>query len=181
MIILYDTETTGLPNPLGSPLDRQPKIIEFAAIKIDEKLEEVDRIKFLCNPMMQLSDIITKITGLKQEDVENEQTFSFYYPKICEFFLGADTLVAHNLPFDRSLLTFELQRLGKMNAFPWPYKHICTMEKSQHMSRTGKWLKLTDLHQEMTGEEFINGAHRAMNDVEALLRVFKAMRQKELL
>lgn len=181
MIICFDTETTGLPNAEGAPLDSQPKIIEFAGIKFDDDFNEQERLTFICNPMCQLSDIITKITGLQQKDVENEQSFSFYYEAICNFFLGVDTVIAHNLPFDISMLKFEMQRLGKMTAFPWPYKHICSMEKSQHMSRTGKWFKLGELHQQLLGEPFINGAHRAMNDVEALTRCCKKLREQQII
>ena len=37
-MIFFDLETTGLPKAEGSDLDMQPKIIEFGAIKLDERL-----------------------------------------------------------------------------------------------------------------------------------------------
>lgn len=179
MIIVYDTETSGLPNVEGSPLDLQPRIIEFAGIKLDEDLNEVERLTFICNPMLQLSDIITRITGLRQSDVDDKQPFTFYYDQLCKFFLGCDTLIAHNASFDVSLLKFELQRMGKLQQFPWPYKHICTIEKTMHVA--GYKLNLTKLHKHCTGEDHINGAHRAMNDVEALIKCVKFLREKQLL
>jgi DNA polymerase III epsilon subunit-like protein len=168
--IVFDTETTGLPNPDGSPLDKQPKIIEFAAIKLDDQLQELERLTFMANPMCILDDFITKLTGLRNSDLDDKPSFSYYYPQLCDFFLGCDTLIAHNLMFDHSLLQW---------AFPWPHKQICTVEKSLHLH--GYRLKLALLHKELLGEDFVNGAHRAMADVEALVRCVRKLREKELL
>lgn len=179
MIIVMDTETTGLPNAEGSPLHSQPKIIEFAGIKFDDDFNELERLTFICNPMLQLQDIIVKLTGLKQSDVDDKETFSFYYDALCKFFLGCSTMIAHNLSFDLSMMKFEMQRMGKQWAFPWPYKHICTIERSMHFEKYR--LNLGKLHKRLTGEEFTNGAHRAMADVEALVRCCKKLREQELL
>ena len=53
-MIVFDLETTGLPKAEGSDLDMQPRIIEFGAIKVDDNLEEVDRLEFFCNPGHEL-------------------------------------------------------------------------------------------------------------------------------
>lgn len=177
-IIIFDVETTGLPNAEGAPLDSQPRIIEFAGIKLDDELNELERMEFICNPMCQLSDIITKITGLRQTDVEDKLPFSNYYEQLCKFFLGCSKLVAHNATFDVSMLRFELLRMGKLCAFPWPYNHICTIEKTMHYH--GYRLNLGKLHKKLINEEHVNGAHRAMPDVEALVRCFKALRKESL-
>lgn len=177
--IVMDTETTGLPNSEGAPLDSQPRIIEFAAIKLDDELNEISRLEFICNPMCQLSDIITKITGLRNSDVDDKLPFTNYYQQLCDFFLGCDKLVAHNATFDVSLLRFELQRMGKLCNFPWPSVHICTIEKTMHYH--GYRLNLGKLHKKLTGEEHVNGAHRAMPDVEALVRCVKVLCKEELL
>lgn len=177
--IVYDTETTGLPNAEGSPLESQPKIIEFAGIKLDHELNEVGRLEFICNPNCQLSDKITEITGLRNSDVDDKEPFTAFYKQLCDFFLGVPNLIAHNATFDVSMMRFELQRMGKMCNFPWPHNHFCTIEKSYHLN--GHRLNLTKLHKHCTGEDHINGAHRAMNDVTALVKCVKWMRQKELL
>jgi len=45
MTIIFDTETTGLPVNSIIDIKKQPEIIEFAAIKIDdETLDEIDRL-----------------------------------------------------------------------------------------------------------------------------------------
>lgn len=173
-MIVFDTETTGLPAAEGSPLHLQPKIIEFAGIKLhDETLEEQDRLEFLCNPGMPLPEIITKITRLTDKDLESEPPFEANLPRVIDFFLGERVMVAHNVDFDRKLLTYELQRIGMMDRFPWPFHHKCTVEAS--FSINGHRLNLKKLHTLATGQDF-EDAHRAMPDVEALVRCVKYLR-----
>jgi DNA polymerase III epsilon subunit-like protein len=174
-MIFFDLETTGLPKAEGSDLDMQPKIIEFGAIKLDEGLVESDRIEFLCNPGYPLEPIITKITGIKDEDLKDEKPFIANYQRVCEFFLGEKTVVAHNLPFDRKILKFELERLDKLTKFPWPYEHICTVEIGEGV--WGKKRKLGDIYEEITGEK-IDGAHRSTVDIEAMIEIFKWYRKE---
>ena len=174
-MIVFDVETTGLPKAEGSDLDMQPQIIEFGAIKLDDDLKEIDRTEFFCNPNQPLPEIIKKITGITDGQLKDEKPFVAYYQQLCEFFLGETTMVAHNLPFDRKLLKFELERMDKLTAFPWPYKHICTVEISQAV--WGKRRKLVDLYEEITGKPH-KGAHRATADVEALIEVLKWYRKE---
>ena len=170
-MIIFDLETTGLPKAEGSDLDSQPKIIEFGAIRVtDGNLEEVDRIEFFCNPGYPLDPKITKITGITDEMLKDEKPFIANYHKLCDFFLGEKILVAHNLPFDRKVLKFELERLDKMTKFPWPPEHICTVEVGQKV--WGKMRKLGDVYEELFGKK-IEGAHRSMNDVEATAEIVK--------
>lgn len=174
-MIVFDTETTGLVKKGNVPLHEQPHIIEFAAIKLnDETLEEKERIQFLCKPPVKIDAVITNITGLDDEKLMNEKPFSAYLEQLQKFFFGEWTLVAHNLPFDRNMMAFEMKRLNKGTMFPWPPEHICTVERSYDIN--GYRLNLTKLHALATGEDHINNAHRAMNDVEALVKCIKYLR-----
>ena len=93
-----------------------------------------------------------------------------YYSKLCEFFLGEECLVAHNLAFDRKILKFELERNDKLTKFPWPPNHICTVEVGQAV--WGKMKKLGDIYEELFGKK-IDGAHRSLVDVEATVEIIK--------
>ena len=177
--IIMDFETSGLPNADAAPLDSQPHAIEWAAIKIDDECNEIGRMEFICKPPIQISDIITKITGLTNDDLKDKQPFEFFLPQMEEFFLGTRGLIAHNLTFDENILKYELRRLNRLTSFPWPPKHICTVEKTFHLN--GHRLNLAKMHLQLTGEEFTNGAHRAMNDVEALLRCVKVLTTKGII
>jgi DNA polymerase III epsilon subunit-like protein len=178
-IAIFDTETTGLLNAEGAPLESQPRIIEFAGIKLNKDLEEIERFEFICNPQCKLSDKITEITGLRDSDVADKPIFSSFYDKLCAFFLGCDTGIAHNYTFDLGMLRYEMVRLGRQFYFPWPYNGVCTVEKTMHIR--GHRLNLTKLHKHCTDEDHVNGAHRAMNDVQALLRCVKKLREQNVL
>ena len=175
-MIVFDLETTGLPKAEGSDLDLQPKIIEFGAIKVtDSHFKEIDRIEFMCNPGHNLDPKIIKITGIKDEDLKDQKPFISHYKKLAEWFLGEKTFAAHNLPFDRKVLRYELERVDKLTKFPWPIEHICTVEVGQ--SVWGKMRKLGDIYEEIMGKK-IEGAHRSLNDVEATIEILKWYRKE---
>lgn len=175
--IVFDTETTGLPKPLGNKLEDQPKIIEICCVKLDDNLEVIDSYETLINPEQEIEPKITQITGITNDDLKGQRTFKEVYAELAEFFLGVDILVAHNLPFDRSLLSFELERLDKLRNFPWPIHHICTVQKS--MKIEGYRLNLGKLYHIATGKEFVD-AHRARADVDALCECFRYLIEQKL-
>jgi len=80
-------------------------------------------------------------------------------------------MIAHNLSFDRSMIANELLRIDKLLQFPWPIKHTCTVEKSIHIEQ--RRMSLTRLHEHLLGTGF--NAHRAKDDVHALVRCYHAM------
>jgi DNA polymerase III epsilon subunit-like protein len=169
-MIIFDLETTGLPKAEGSDLDLQPKIIEFGAIKLNEDFEQIETLEFMCNPGHDLDPKITKITGITDEDLKDKKPFISHYKELAEWFLGERCFAAHNLPFDRKVLRYELERHDKLTKFPWPIEHICTVEVGQ--SVWGKMRKLGDIYEELFGKK-IEGAHRSLNDVEATIEIIK--------
>lgn len=178
-MIIFDTETTGLLAPDAAPLIAQPKIIEFAAIKLDdETFEETGRLEFLCNPGEPLKEIINKVTGLYDKDLEDKPSFGHYYNDLCEFFIGERNLIAHNINFDVGMLKNDLSRIGKLTSFPWPPNQICTVDASY--SIRGRRLKLGILHELVTGQPH-EDAHRAMADVEGLVTCVLWLIQENLL
>lgn len=178
-MILFDTETTGLPELSVKPVETQPRIIEMAFKKIDwETLEEVDRFVTLVHPgpdFTALDPKITEITGLTFEDLKGARRFPAHYTRLCDFFLGERTLIAHNLPFDAAMLRYELTRIGREFQFPWPCEHICTAERSQDL--TGKYISLTNLYTHYYGVD-PGQQHRGMGDVDILHDVVRAMRKE---
>lgn len=174
-MIVFDTETTGLPKPEGVPLELHPQIIEYAGIKLDDStLEEIGRFEFLANPGAPLPAIIVKITGLTDSILAPERSFGASFKKLAEFHLGERTLVAHNAAFDRYMMVLEMKRLGKMEHFPWPLEYKCTVEAAQPIF--GRKAKLGEVHKHFFGAEH-EEAHRAMPDVEALVRVVRELRK----
>ena len=169
-MIVFDLETTGLPLAEGADLNLQPRITEFGAIKLDEDLKEIDVIEFLVNPGIPLDPKITKITGLTDDMLKDQKPFIARLDQLVDFFLGVRILVAHNLPFDRAILKFELERVGRILSFPWPPEQICTVEVGETV--WNKKRKLGDIYLEVTGQEH-KGAHRSIADVRALIEIVK--------
>lgn len=175
-MIIWDTETTGLVKPSTVPLSEQPKIIEFAGIKVDNKtLKEVARLEFLVNPEQILDPIITKITRITDAMLEKEEPFIAHYEELADFYVGETHMAAHNLGFDRDMLTFDLTRIDKLRNFPWPMRHICTVEASYPIRNHR--LKLSMLHEIVKGAQH-KEAHRAMADVEALTECVRWLKKK---
>ena len=175
-VLVFDTETSGLPKHHFAALNTQPHVLEFAGIVIDNKegeFEEVQRFTFYANPGIRIDDEITKINGISEKTLKGEKPFSYNEPVLSEMLRTVDAVAAHNLPFDMKMINFEYTRLG-MDA-PWPPKRICTIEATMHLA--GYRLKLQALHELLLGVGF-EGAHRAMNDTEALVRCFKEMAKR---
>lgn len=174
MIIFTDTETTGLPLPLPAKLELQPHITEIYAALTDDNGNIVKEFETLVNPEVPIPDFITKITGIDNMTVINEPTFNDIHKKLTKFFRKADTLVAHNLSFDKGLFDFEYQRLG-FEKSPLPVNLFCTVEQSMHIK--GFRLRLKELHEMVTGLPEIPGAHRAKNDVLAMIKCWKWLKE----
>lgn len=164
--IVFDCETTGLLlHPLAA-LSLQPRIIEFGAALLEDG-EEVHRISLLINPQQDISDEITKITGIKNEDLHDQPPFAERLPFIRAAFAGCDLMVAHNLSFDRGMMRNELRRL-EVTDFPWPAKGICTVELFRE--QWGHRPNLKKLYAATIGAP-LEQSHRAADDVGALVEI----------
>ncbi len=173
-MIIWDTETTSLLQPEAVPLDQQPRLIEFAGIKLADEppYKELGRLEFLCAPGILLPEIIVKITGLTDEKLKDAPEFARVYPALCDFWRGEVISIAHNHDFDLGILSLALRRIGKQYAFPWTSRQICTAEASRSIA--GHRLKLAELHEQATGKSH-KEAHRAMPDAEGLVTCLRFM------
>jgi len=167
--LAFDTETTGLLKSDSNDIKEQPYIIEFYACKLDDDFNLLDEYETFIKPPVPITQTITKITGITEDDVKDAPTFLDVYEEIGSFFVGVDEVIAHNLPFDRSMLANELIRINKLINFPWPMKHTCTVEMSMGIEQ--RRLTLNSLHEYATGKPMAK-AHRAKGDVFALVRCY---------
>lgn len=167
--IIFDLETTGLLKHPHAKLATQPKAIEFGAVLLDEGCAVVDKLQLLINPGQPLEAIITKITGLTDEDLFEEPSFAEVWPQIRALFSRADVMISHNLPFDSGVLGWELHRWG-IEGFAWPRHKICTVQ--ENVPAWGRRPKLTELYAAETGQPLAQ-THRAIDDVMALVEVIR--------
>lgn len=171
-MIVFDTETTGLPLPGVVSLKAQPRIIDFAAIQLDPYTgDEVNRFEVLIHPECTIPSEITKITGYKDSDFIGAPVFADILSGLAHFFLGETAFLAHNLAFDKTLLRFELERLDAVTAFPWPMKGLCTVQL--FIEEFGKRPRMIELYEATLGRK-LDQKHTAMADVEALVEIVRA-------
>jgi len=170
MIAFIDFETTGLiqPSALGEKV--QPHIIEACVIvKTADLMDTTDMYNVLVKPPVAIPKKITKITRIDDSMVKGALTFAEHVEPLAAVLEGVDTIVAHNAPYDLGVLDWELMRLG-VEDFPAPQNVICTVEKSLPIKRHR--LKLVDLYEIATGKRYDDKAHRALDDVNALIECY---------
>lgn len=186
--VVFDTETTGLIENGAIPLKRQPHIIELCAVKIDltpncfrgagsdEEWRSWRDNHLAQAPMFtslfhhpKLPEETESITGISQDMVNLAPQFASKLRELQSFFFGTSIMVGHNLSYDRDMLAMELRRLDAQYKFPWPPRHICTVEATEN--EEGYRIGLNDLHERLTGVRF-SEHHRAEPDTRATARCF---------
>lgn len=176
--VVFDTETTGLTLPAVTDLDKQPRIIEIGAAIVNSSGEVEATFSELIHPGVQITDEITKITGITNDDLIGRPTFADVLPRLRDFFLlGPDYLIAHNAEFDTSLLRFELARIG-VTDFPMPRETICTVAEYQHVF--GRNARLVELYALFVGKPLAQ-THRALDDVMALVEMARCAKLFEVI
>jgi len=91
MFISLDLETTGFDK-------ENDNIIEFGAIKFDLEGNQ-ETLQFLINPQTSIPQIVTYITNISDEDVQDAPTIDEKAQEIQDF-IGDLPIVGHNIQFD---------------------------------------------------------------------------------
>jgi len=166
MKILYlDLETTGLDTA-------RDRVVEFGLMLEDETTGKVESFEALVNPGMPIPEEVSAIHGIRDEDVKDQPSLSQSLPKIQEWIESCDILAGYNVSFDLKVLMAEARRVSV--PLPLHSKRIWDMQKIffHHEPRT------LSAAMKFYCQREIDGAHRALNDVEATRDVFIAQRKR---
>ncbi|MDF9638845.1 3'-5' exonuclease [Bacillus cereus] len=157
MFTVLDFETTGL-----SYLEEQ--VIEIAAKRLNDKLEVVGEFHAMValKEGKELNAFITNLTGITPKDLKNAMLEGEALDTLKRF-IGDSIVVAQFASFDLSFLSKVLK----------PKQYICTRSLSRLINPTEK-AGLADLVKRY--DVTLDGHHRAMNDVDATIEVFKIMK-----
>jgi ATP-dependent DNA helicase DinG len=161
---VLDWETTGLTLHDRASLDKQPYAIEFGMAHI-ERGKITTTYETLIKPPIAIPEVITKITGLTDEDLADAPSFVEAWP-IIKLAIDVDILIAHNLPFDLSILKFEIARNNIQVELP--KENVCTVQL--YHDQFGRRMKLVELYEVKLGKQLAQ-THRAMDDVQALCEI----------
>lgn len=171
-ILFLDTETTGLPEALGTDLHHMPYITEICIIRTNKKLVVQQILDTLIDVPVEIEPFITKHTGISNAllTMAGAKPFAKSYKAIKAICKGAGRLVAQNLPFDDRMLEIDSQRVNKKTPIPKGIDRFCTVEQSKHI--WGIRMNSKELYKLATGKEIV-GIHRARVDVEAMIQYYR--------
>jgi DNA polymerase-3 subunit epsilon len=179
MLLFFDTETTGFVSKncaLNDP--RQPHLVQLGAILTTETGRVVGEMNLIVAPAdWIIPEDVAKIHGMDQ-DLALQYGFGEHavFKTFCAMCNKAKRLIAHNIPYDLSILRIAHARYGSDEQYE-KLEHFCTMEASTPIcklpGRYGnyKWPKMVEAYKHFFGREF-EGAHDAMADIRACRDVY---------
>jgi len=182
MYLIFDTETTGLPQNWKAPLtdfDNWPRLVQLAWQVHDIEGKLIDVKNYILKPEgFDIPYNAAKIHGISTQRAEKE---GMPLVEVLEIFMQelekVKFVVGHNISFDNSIVGCEFLRKNMPNllqSMPAIDTKDDATDYCQILGGRGgkfKWPKLTELHQKLFGEDFAE-AHNASADVEATARCF---------
>lgn len=130
----------------------------------------VYRESALIRPPRGMSAVCQAVHGLTWDDVKGAPPFAAVWPKVLPVIAGATALVAHNAPFDRSVLS---ACCTAARIAPPPHDWVCTLALAKKRWRPPATNRLPDVCSRL-GIDFANH-HEAGADAEAAARVYLAL------
>ena len=193
-IVLFDTDTTGLPEAPIRRGEKSPELVQLAWCVLDSQLREIKR----CNRFISgvtIPSEATAIHGITTEELKKKGEAA---RDVLLDFLGdwdGDTLlVAHNLAFDLKVLGEALKRAGctqgqirKVSCHAAQYSYCtmletCDLCKLPHLEHTNarsiphqepyKYPRLEELHSFLFGNDPTGETHDAVQDLDTCIRCF---------
>lgn len=189
MKLFIDTETTGIPKfnlPPNHP--DQPHIVQLGAILASEQGREVMTINVLLNQDCEIPDRAREVHGISTEFMrEYGISASSVMTLLLEMSRKANTIIAHNLQFDLFMTDIAFTKLGFNHRDYINTQHkFCTMKSAMNLpgmplNHAGgkKFPKLIEAYRYAFGEDF-DGAHDAMADCRAMMRLYWWLKEKGL-
>lgn len=165
--VSFDTETTGL--------DEKARIVELGAVsgpldRLWDTVPLMTSLSYLVDPECPIPAAASGIHHITNSDVDGQEPMIMRGPKFVNF-CGERLMVAHNLEFDRRMLTQEAKRCG----FNWASRmgggSLCTLRLAQHIYPDMENYKLQTLRYALLLDvsgiprvERFSSAHSAFDD-----------------
>lgn len=178
-IIVFDTETTGIPiwkSPSGG--DDQPHIVQLAAALVNTETQKVgETFDYIIRPDgWEISEEMTAIHGISHEQAMDEGEPEDVILDLFLSFWNNRKRVAYNTTFDNRIIRIGTKRYFDEDVSAnWKAgEYECAMIGSRCIMG-GKQPKLEEAYRYFFGEE-MEDAHNAAADVAATIRVYFAMK-----
>lgn len=160
---VLDLETTGF-----SPVTE--KITEIGIMKY-KKGKVIDKFSCFVNPEKPIPARVIEVTNITNDMVKDAETIEQVFPKMLEFIKGS-VLVAHNAGFDVGFLKHNAKVLG----YDFDFTYVDTLTLAQELFPEYKSYKLGRIAKNLGIS--VEVAHRALDDVDTTVKVFKIMLEK---
>ena len=179
MIVIFDTETSGLPKwDLPSDDPAQPHLVQFAALIYDGAGREISSIDVLVRPDgWEMDDDALALHGIT---TDHARKFGVSEARAAEIYFElaskADLVVAHSVAFDKRMMRIAMIRAGlnrewldALGSRP----SYCTMQGARPFvpQIKPKAPKLAECMRHFFDADLEN-AHNAMVDARACARVY---------
>lgn len=160
---VLDLETTGF-----SPVTE--KITEIGIMKLQGG-KVIDEFSCFVNPQKPIPARVVEVTHITDDMVRNAETIEQVFPKMLGFIEGS-VLVAHNAEFDIGFLKHMARALG----YDFDYTYLDTLSLAKELFPDYKTYKLGRIAKNLGIK--VEVAHRALDDVDTTVKVFKVMLEK---
>ena len=154
---VIDVETTGLNQKTDVIIEIGLRLFQFNRLNGD-LLKVVEGYSSLQDPLRPLTEDIKRLTGITDEQLKGKQ---IDWKKVEELLLKSNVVIAHNAGFDRPFLDRTVSA-SKECHWVCSFKQVDWSEKGFFTSK----LEFLSIY-----HGFYVGAHRALNDADALLHL----------
>jgi len=160
---VLDLETTGFSAVTE-------KITEIGIMKLKDG-KVIDQFSCFVNPKKPIPARVVEVTNITDEMVKDAETIDQVFPKLLDFIEGS-VLVAHNAEFDMGFLKHNAKVLG----YDFVYTYLDTLSLAKELFPDYKTYKLGRIAKNLGFK--VEVAHRALDDVDTTVKVFKVMLEK---
>ncbi|MBD3615273.1 MAG: DNA polymerase III subunit alpha [Gracilimonas sp.] len=185
MYLIFDTETTGLPQDFSAPitdLDNWPRLVQLAWQLHDHTGKLLNSGNYIVKPEgFTIPFNSEKIHGISTERAHEEGVeLDFVLKEFSKDINNAYFLIGHNVSFDEKIMGAEYLRKKISSAILDKPKIDTKIDGTDVAKIEGgrggnyKWPSLGELHHALFDEGF-EDAHDAAADVEATARIFLEM------
>ena len=185
MYLIFDTETTGLPQNFNAPLsdsDNWPRMVQIAWQLHDENGELIENQDYIIKPEgYDIPFNATRIHGISTKMAQEQgRDLQEVLEEFSEVLKKTKVVAGHNIDFDYKIVGAELFRKGIENTLE-KTPSADTMELGTDFcqlsgGKNGRYKspKLEELYEKLYGKKF-DEAHNAAADVNATAQVFFEM------
>jgi DNA polymerase III subunit epsilon len=157
-LVFVDIETTG-----ASCLTS--RVLEVGAIRVENN-KVVATYKQMIDPEEAIPPFITRLTGIREEDVWGAPAFRDAAGDIEQLFADA-IFVAHNVGFDYGFIKEEFKRL-RIN---FNHDRLCTVRLSRSLYPDERSHKLDEVIRRHGYQ--VSNRHRALDDAEVIYKFYR--------